>query len=81
MKLWIKISSENRRQGAWFYDLEDAKTCARSWERLIPVEFKDWPNTQDDNDHSRNGESADKTFPDLVDEAYRKGFSDGAKYK
>jgi hypothetical protein len=49
MKIWVKMSSENRVSGAWFYDLEEARKYAKSWEMLIPVEFPAWPNVADDN--------------------------------
>lgn len=72
MKLWIKISSENRKQGAWFFDLNYAKQCARSFEKLIPIELHEWPNVADDATH-KAGEFAGTTFPDLVDLAYTMG--------
>lgn len=81
MKIWVKMSSENRRQGAWFFDLEYAKQCARSWERVIPVELPEWMDDAmpDDGDHSKNGELADQLVTDIMDKCYRKGFQDGAK--
>lgn len=77
LKLWIKISSENRRQGSWFFDLEYARQCSKSWEQILPVEFPEWPNVTDDADHSKDGEFAGLTFPELVDAAYRRGVVEG----
>lgn len=79
VKLWIKISSENRKQGAWFFDLDYAKQCAKSWEKLIPIELTGWMDVADDNPHTGDGEYAGTTFPDLIEVAYQKGLSDGAK--
>lgn len=35
--IWVKISSENRTQGAWFYNEKTARAAARPWEFVIPV--------------------------------------------
>lgn len=78
MKIWVKMSSENRYMGAWFYTLEDARAHAKRWELLIPVEFPNWPNVADDSTHSDDdGKFAGSAVPDLLDEAYRKGRRDG----
>lgn len=37
--IWVKISSENREQGAWFFDEATARKHARPWEFVIPVEI------------------------------------------
>jgi len=38
--------------GAWFYDLEVARRCAKGFELLIPVEFPNWPDVQNDSNGS-----------------------------
>jgi hypothetical protein len=43
--------------GAWFYDLEYARTMARSWEMLVPFEFD--PQTVRDDNHVEKNPQAD----------------------
>lgn len=37
IKLYVKISSENRVSGAWFYDKQLALEQAKPWEYVVPI--------------------------------------------